>query len=290
MNIILNRKFLTAFVIGVFALGAVFIAGCKKNDGSTSLSADQTVSTTDDVADLVADGLASNNGGAMDQTNDAFEIAGAVGVGSGESLSKTNADSLSVQRVYDSTSVSWTTSVYRAKVGILYSALWTRTYWHQFWANGKAQKFKNSPASADTINYQIKNGAGFFWTPRLTHVLTSIGANWTASSTNTDTVTLNGAYTRSGVDTVKVAARRGRILVGTLTLNFVNVRGPKGLRRDRSAGTTGTINGKYTALVTVSGTTFAIEKDFTITLSNGTAKFTIDGTVYTRDLATGDPL
>ncbi len=287
----LGGKFFSALCIGIFFVGTAFIAGCKKSD-SNPVAADQTVTTTDDAADAVSDALASNNGGAMDQVNDVFELAGGVGVGA-ESLGKTAADSTYWSKTFDSTTTKWTTHLYKQKSGLLYYGIWTREYQYQFIANGKAQKFRapTGGSVADSIIHQIIPGgcSGYFWTPRLTHHLTSLSASWVAS--NTDTVTINGTYARSGVDTITVAARKGRVLVSSLSLTFKNVKGPRGSRLNRSEKTSGEIDGIYTATVTVTGKTpFTITKTFTIILGGGSATYTIDTTKYVRDLATGDPI
>ncbi len=289
----LSSKFFTAICIGIFFVGTAFITGCKKSD-SNPVAADQTVTTTDDAADAVSDALASNNGGAMDQVNDVFELAGGVGVGA-ESLSKTAADSTFWTRTFDSTTTKWTTHLYKQKSGLLYYGIWTREFQHQFIANGKAQKFRAPIVGsvADSIIHQIlaEGCSGYFWTPRLTHHLTSLSASWVASNTNTDTVTINGTYARSGVDTITVAARKGRVFVSSLTLTFKNVKGPRGSRLSRSEKTSGEIDGTYTATVTVTGKApFTITKTFIIILGGGTATYTIDTTKYVRDLATGDPI
>jgi hypothetical protein len=142
---------------------------------------------------------------------------------------------------------------------------------------------------ADTIKHKLLSGIGYYWTPRLVHHLRLISSDWTAANTNTDTVTINGTYARAGVDTITTVARSGRVLDHSLTLNFINVKGPRGTRLDRSDKTSGTIQGTYTATVTVAGKSpFTITKTFTIILGGGSGTFTVDGTTYVTNLATGD--
>ena len=288
-----GRKLLTVLFIGLFALGTAFIAGCKKSDSNPVVTG-QTVITTDDAADVVSDAIASNNGGAMDQVNDVFEIAGGVGVGV-ETLGKTSVDSTFWSKSFDNTTTQWTMNLYKQMSGLLYYGIWKREYQYQFIANGKAQEFRapTGGSVADSILHQIiQSGcSGYFLTPRLTHHLISLSAKWVASNTNTDTVTINGTYTRSGVDTITSVARKGRVLVNSLSLTFKNVKGPRGLRLIRSEKTSGEIDGILIATVTVPGNApFTITKTFTIILSGGSATYTIDTTPYVRDLATGDPI
>jgi hypothetical protein len=289
------QKNITILSIGMFAFAAFFVTGCKKND-SNPVGNSTTVTTSADVADAadaVSDALASNNGGAMDQVNDVFEIAGGVGVGGG-ALGKVSSDTTIVASQYDTTTMSWTTTTYKVQsTPPSYYGIWTRAHWLQFWANGKAQKFRvTNGVVADTILHRLDSlgNSGYFYTPRLVHHLLSITSNWVCSNTNTDTVTINGSYNWSGIDTILApASRKGRVLVHTIALTFVNVKGPRGTRYAHSEKTSGTITCTYTATVTPPGNaSYVVTKTFTIVLGGGDATFSIDGTKYISDLGTGD--
>jgi len=294
---VMRRKF-TIFILGALTTAAVFVAGCKKNDTGPSQNQETvTVSAADiaDAGDATSDALASNNGGAMYQVNDAFEIAGGAAVSgsatNSNALWKTDNDSIA-GAVYDSSTMSWTKLVIKGD-SLFYPAYygyWTRDYWVQYRLDGHAQEYrKTNNLVADTIRHKLLGGYGYFWTPRLVHHLLSISSDWTISNTNTDTVTINGTYMWSGIDTIKTLARKGRVLVRTITLAFENVRGPKGPRVARSAGTTGTIHVTYTATVTPPGKlSYTINEQFTIVLGGGDATFSIEGTKFVSDLATGD--
>jgi hypothetical protein len=287
------RKNLTILVLGTLTMAAVFVAGCKKNDSTPNTPSVTASADVSDAADAVSDALASNNGGAMDQVNDVFEIAGGVAV-SGGVLGKTYGDTTINGAVYDSSSMSWTKVIVRGD-SLLYPAYygyWTRIYWLQFRSDGHAQEFrKTNNVVADTILHQLLGGTGYFWTPRLVHHLLSIYSNWTVSNTNTDTVTINGSYTWSGIDSIKstAVARKGRVLNRKIILLFENVKGPKGPRVARSAGTSGTIVITYTATVTAPGKLpYTVTEQFTVVLGGGSATFSIEGTKFVSDLATGD--
>jgi len=277
-----------------FCLVLALFAGCSKNTNNPIASNDQnsqSVIIADNIADAVSDALASNNGGALDQVNDVFEIAAGVGIGAGTGLGKIAGDSTMVNRTYDSTAVAWTISVFKQKSLLpLYYGVWTRNYWYQFSANGNPQKFRvTGTVVADNVKHKLTGGTGYFFTPRLVHHLRSIGSDWTASNTNTDTVTINGTYSRAGVDTILAAARKGTVLDHTLSLNFINVTGPRGSRWNRSEKTNGTIQGTYTATITAPGKEpVTMTKTINITLGGGNATFSVDGTRYVADLATGD--
>lgn len=276
----------------IFATG--LFSGCSKNATnpiSTNDQNSQSVAMADNVADAVSDALASNNGGALDQVNDVFEIAGGVGIGLGNGLGKITMDSTTIIRTYDSTAVAWTLNVFKQKSRLpLYYAVWTRDYWYQFSANGQPQEFRiTGNVAADNIKHKLTGGTGYYFTPRLVHHLLSISSDWTASNTNTDTVTINGSYSRAGVDTILATSRKGTVLNNTLTLNFINVKGPRGNRLNGSEQTSGTIQGTYTATVTAPGKDpVTITKTISITLGGGRARFSVDGIAYIADLATGD--
>ena len=283
---ILSGKLFTALFIGIFFVGTAFITGCKKSD--TITDAGQTTTASDDAADAVdavSDALASNNGGAMDQVNDVFEIAGGTGVGGGAGvnmLAKSYSDSISLK--FNTSDTSWSLYIYRDK-GI--TAWWSRSYKHQFIGpSGKAQAAR---VGAVLIKHQLLTGTGHFQTLRLIHDLTGISNNWTASINADTTVTINGTYSRAGRDSVILGTRKGTLMTNELSMTFTDVKGPRGLRRNRSAATSGTITGTYSATITVSGKApYTVTKTFTIILGGGNAAITIDGTKFTADLATGD--
>ena len=276
------RGIMVAFLTGVFVLAA-FISGCKKND-SNPLSTSTSTSVADndaDVADAVSDGLASNNGGAMDQVNDVFEMAGGVGIGT--TLGKSLTDSTQLR--FSDSDTAWHLSVYRSR-GTSY---WSRDYWHQFiGASGQAQKAR---AGAVLIHHKLLDGNGHFQTLRLVHDLTSIRSDWFASINPDTTVTINGTYQRTGRDSIAVIVgpRKGSLLVDTLSMTFTNVTGPKRARYLNSEKTSGTIDVVYSATITAPGKSpVYIRKEFTVSLGGGIAHFSIDGSVFNSALDTGN--
>ena len=291
-----RRKGLAVLFAGLCLVSAIFIAGCKKNDNNPVSSSSTVSDDVSDAANSVSDALASNNGGAMDQVNDVFEIAGGVGIGGGV-LGKTDGAPAMTGAVYDTASKSWTMMLVKGDSALLplYYGYWTRNYWLQFRAGGQPQKFRiTNGILADTILHSLTSGTGYFWTPRLVHHLLSIGSSWSATRSTSDTsmISVNGTYFRSGVDTMYVIGTRtpnGRVLQDSLALTFQNVTGPRGARYARSEKTSGTIVVYFHAVVTAkNGTTHTVTETFTITLSNGYAEFTIGGTGFKADLGSGD--
>ena len=294
MNVRASEKALALWSLAFILGAAIFISGCKKND-SNPVGGSTTASLSDDdanAADAVSAALASNNGGAMDQVNDLCEIAGGVGVGGGV-LGKTSGISTLSNGTYDSLTSSWTFTLVKGDSALLplYYGYRTRNHWLQFRANGVPQKFRiTKGAAADTILHQLTGGTGFFWTPRLIHHLTSIGSNWVVSGTNTDTITINGSYEWAGTDSIVIAGKRqGDRIDRALTLQFINVRGPKGTRYSHSEHTSGTIHVTYDATITTpGGATHHYSISFDIVLGGGYANFSLDGTAFKADLANGD--
>jgi hypothetical protein len=112
------KKIAVLFFTGLFFTAVLFVAGCKKNDSNPVTNSVTTVTdNAADAADAISDPLATNNGGAMDQVNNVFEIAGG-GVGDGV-LGKTTADASLSGANYDSTTMSWTMTLGKGDSSLL---------------------------------------------------------------------------------------------------------------------------------------------------------------------------
>jgi hypothetical protein len=275
--------------IALLVITGVFITGCKKDNNPVTAAVDDQISA--DAADVVGDALAVNNGGVVDQMNDVMDMATTGGILELNGLAKMSsvANYDSVKKVFNTADTTWTVYVSRERTnGLTYYGKWYRVFWFQFiGVDGKAQLVRS--AQTATVKHKILQGAGIFFTPRLTSYLKSITSDWVATNTNTDTVTINGTFSKSGIDSSKV--RYKRIFDHTLTLNFSNVKGPKGTRLNYYLKYSGTITGTYSATVTNrDGKTFTYTKNISIIIGGGVGTYTIDGTAYKVDLATGDRL
>ena len=160
-----------------------------------------------------------------------------------------------VTRTYDSTSGWWTLTLerHRGNVNGFYYSDYSRVYKHQF-LNKDGLFQKNYITGTDTaysIKHEIVSGTGIMKTPKLSHQLTSLSGASTITGTNTDFVTFNSTspYVRSVADTM-TRNNSVRTLNGTLTLNFINVTGPRGGGVRWHLKTGGTIEGTYHAVVT----------------------------------------
>lgn len=112
-----------------------------------------------------------------------------------------------------------------------------------------------------------------------------------ATGVNTDTVTLNGTYSRSGGHTI-TRLDAVRTLDYDLSLEVEELVGPKGSRRDLSQKISGTVSGEYEALATFErGDAYRereISREFTITISEGEATIVVNGEVFQSSVRTGE--
>lgn len=273
----------------------IFVAGCKKNDTVTNpATTTQDPQATQDAATSIGGSLAINNGGILDQVADLLNTPTTTGI-----LNKSiNSDPNEISTAtfsYDSTTGWWTVNIDRTRSGILWYAHYTREYMHQFLnSSGVFQKkYIDNGDTAYSVNHKIVGGTGTFYNLWLSHKLTGLSCTWTGINTNTPTVTINTSspYSRSAIDTIFGSGGGVRTLDHTLTVNFVNVVGPRGTGLDWWLKTSGTLTGHYHAVVIFEkGTTYnehTIDRDFTVTLGGTKLVIVVGGVTYQADPNTG---
>ncbi len=280
------------------AMAALVLAGCDKNDPVSS--GDNSTMATEDAAESIASAVGSDNGGAMDQLADVVELASITGIQGQEAgaLGKAG-EAADIDTTYDPGTGMWTVIISRERGNPdgLYYAAFSRTYTYQFLnKDGQPQKYwrvRNGAQidTAYTIKFNIVEGTGTHHTPRLSQQLTDLSGAFTATGTNTPLLTINGTYSRSAVDTI-TTRNAVRTLDHTLSLNFIDIKIPRGSRVNFSNQITGTITGNYTATATFTRGNLYTEKninrDFTITLGDGNARIKIRGFNYVGDLLRGE--
>jgi len=277
----------------VFPVALTFLAmgaiGCS-SDKSTNPPVELTVN--DDVAQSIASDMGADDGGAMDQIGDMVQIAGPVGPSGVQSL--TDVVVPPVTATYNDTTGVWTIQISRirgSETGSYYADV-ERTYHFKYLdKNAQPQKFwVVGSDTAYTATLDIVSGSGRHHTPTLSQELTGLAGSWTATGVNTDTLTVNGTYSRSARDTIRTLLAV-RTLDHTLQMNFINVKGPRGSRLNLDQKVSGTITGTYSADITFqSGTAYSerhVDRSFTITLHNGTATIIISGQSYAGNVRTG---
>jgi hypothetical protein len=290
-NLIKAVPIFFAFMLISFA----FFSGCNKNNSTVTSPTTQDPQATSDAATSLGGAMAINNGGVLDQMQDLLNTPTNTGILNKSIISDPNFTS-SVTFSYDSTTGWWTVNVDRTRQGLLFSAHYTREYMHQFLdKNGVFQKryITLTGDTAYTVHHKIVGGTGQFNNIWLSHVLTGLSCEWTATNTNTPTVTINttSPYTRSAIDTIFGAGGGVRTLNHTITVNFVNVIGPRGTGLNWYAKTSGTLTGHYHAVVTFTkGTAYSehtIDRDFSITLGGTKVIIVVGGTTFQADPNTG---
>lgn len=297
-------KLLSVIIIFTFVTIITFNS-CSK-DHSAVESEQMVQQATDDAAEVVTSSLASTNVGAMDQVEDVLQIASPTGFNSSSNDIITNfiKGNKQVTKEYDSVNGWWTVTVIKQRgiSGGLHFANYTNVYNVQYLnKNGQFQKQyltsdnNGGYDTAYTINHKILSGSGSLVTPRLTHHLLSLTAEWTVTNANTPNVTINTVvtkpYTRITSDTISKAAFT-RTLNSQLTLNFTDVTGPRGSGLNWHNKTSGTITGTYHADVTrQKGEQYRekiIDRNISITLGQGsTATLDLNGCKYKFHMETG---
>ncbi len=281
-------------IVGLF-ISASFIAGCKSSSNTvTNPTTTQDPQATSDAATSLGGSIAINTGGALDQVQDLLNTPTIGGLLNKSVPSEINSPQI-VTATYDSSTGWWTVNVDRTRTGVLSYTHYTRVYMHQFLdKNGVFHKrYIDLGDTAYSVNHHIVSGTGVFYNPWLSHKLNSLSCEWVATNTNTDTVTINttSPYSRAAVDTVFGAGGGVRTLDHSITLNFINVKGPRGTGLDWYLKTSGTITGHYHATVTFTkGTAYnehTIDRDFIITLGGPTIIIVIGGTTFHADVLTG---
>ncbi len=266
-----------------------FLAGCDATDAN---EADTGASA--DVARSVATLVSEETGGLLDQAGDVFELATAGDIDA-QAAKLADANQIAgVEKSYDDATGTWTISVDRffESPDGLRQAQMTKLYEVQFLnVDGVPQQFfVTDEDTAHTIAFTIVEGSGSLQTPHLTAERTGITGAWVATGVNTDVVTVNGTYSRSGAHTL-TTENAERTLDYDLAVEVVDLVGPKGSRRDLTQKLSGTITGTYDAFATFTRGDLYREREIArnvrIEIDNGTLTITVNGEPFTGSAGTG---
>ena len=133
-------------------------------------------------------------------------------------------------------------------------------------------------------------GQGTLEMPHLSAERTNITGQFVANGDNTDEVTVNGAYSRSGTHTL-TTENAVRTLDYGLTLEIIDLVGPRGSRRDLSQKISGTLHGAYEAKATFERGDLYRERDIdravTIVIEDGESTITVNGELFAGNAQTG---
>lgn len=271
----------------------LLVSGCEKStDPATDTS-------SQDAAESIASAIGEDNGGVLDQLGDIALLCSATGL-QNFSMSSVQDGSLSkgAQALdtlyYDIMTGYWTIEVSRERSEMfgLYYANFSRIYQVQFRnSSGQPQQFYIvGNDTARSVNFKILGGTGYARSPRWNHNLTGILADWTVTNAHTNILTVNGTYSRSGLDTL-FTYDGVRSADHSLDMTISDVTGPRGTRSNISVATSGQLSGTYAGTITfISGTVYGerdFTRNFTVVFNNGTATITVNGRTFTSDLKTG---
>ncbi|MEM1056222.1 MAG: hypothetical protein AAGI52_11895 [Bacteroidota bacterium] len=273
---------------------ALVLTGCDAV-GDTSSSA--TAEDLEDAAGAIAEAVALDAGGALD---DAASMSVALGTDaslSGDGDDMPDRPGCDASRTYDD-SGTWNVSIACERGnpdGRFYHAFAREATWRFLDADGNPQE---GARGATTIEHDLLSGTGTHLTPRASAVLESLTSSITIETAGEDLVTVNGTYDRDGIHTVFGRGEAQREVDFDLSLTMEDITGPRG-RRDRWAGAvSGTLSGVYTATVTATAPngdtrTREVEREFTVTFPNEAerrARIAVGDRVYDADPVTGELL
>ena len=283
----IDSRGLRLFLAAAF-LVLVFFSSCSKEDGTSPIENPTELTVNEDAAQSVASAVSEDNGGVTDQMNDLMDVAQSGGF---DVMSKTG----TVHAEYDSVNGLWNVTVIRER------GLPTGTHYRYFERNYQVQ-FLNSSGepqkrwlwegdTATTINFDIISGEGIAITPHLSHRLKELNGSFVATDVNKEIITVNGTYHRSAEDTM-LTRNAERTHDHTLDVTLTDIKGPRGLRRDRSKIVSGMVTGTYYAFITwIRGDAYRereVTKDISVTFGDGEARINVDGETYRSDVATGE--
>ena len=283
-NIVLSALF--AVLLTTFSMGC---GSGEKGTGDDTDTVDNSPTVDEDVATLLAAGLAAENGGATDQLVDIVSLAGSDGLRATHLV----ADDGGVvgSPTYNPLSGTWHWSFVReySSANGLYFARVERTYeWRFLKRNGRPQAtyiFAND--TAYTIELTIVSGAGRHFMPLISQTLDSLAGHLVATGTNTDDISVTGTWFRAALDTV-----RTRYAVRTIEhateLTITDMR----CQRDSTAqpwqSVSGTISGVFSADISfASGDAYAedtVSREFNIILDSGEAAISAGDTTWVCNL------
>ncbi len=285
----MTTRTLTALLLTLFGLLA--LAGCSSDDPASPAVTAGVTAESDAAATIAAD-LGADDGGLIDQVNDAVTFA----QGFDPSAKSGGCEGLR-DAVYDEETGTWTITVERERGdpdGVPYAAF-TRVFMVRFLdAEGLPQmRYLEDGTAAVTIEFGILSGTGVRRTQRMEHNLLSLESAFVVTDADQDLVTINGTFARSA-GTVLTNPALVRTHDSTLQLELMDVVAPRDAGRDLSLAVSGTVTGVYDALITFTkGDDYRereIHREFTVVLGDGEGAMTMGQTrnQYRLRLKTGE--
>lgn len=277
---------------GLAALVLVaLLAGC---DAAQDAPADAMLDT-EDAAQVVAQALALDGGGVLEDAAAAVAIAGrptaSLNPPDGHPPFPTR-PGCAPTRTFDASTFVYTLTSDCSRTSGRVSASFQRVATLRFLgADGQPQAEREG---ATALDFDILSGTSSLVMRRSTHRVTGLTADFAVTTLDTDLATVNGTTTRATADSLG-GPRGSRTSTSTLALTLIDVRGPRGVEDNWHRAVSGTITGTYRATVTTTradgtATTREVSRDIAITLPRGgsdLAEIRLDGRLFHADRRTG---
>jgi hypothetical protein len=281
----------------VLALAVVVFAyGCGSDD-STSTGNDKdpidfSPNVDDDIATILAAGIAADNGGAADQLVDIGSLA--TGEGLRATHLVTGEGGGTEQLIYNASSGTWHWAFTRQYSGAngLYTAHVARTYeWRFLKKGGQPQvAYIHNGDTAYTIELSILSGSGRHEIPMLSHTLNSLSGYLIATGTNTDVMTIDGWWSRAAVDTVRTRAAV-RAIENTCSLAVEGMQCPRAGADVIWRTLAGTVTGLLSATIEFTeGDAYAqdsVSREIAIDIDSGMAAITVGDSTWSCEIRHG---
>jgi hypothetical protein len=212
-----------------------------------------------DAATCIAQAVALNSGGILDQIGDVSDIAAYPGSPRQTfgTLGKTTVDSVNTTftQTFDSTTGWWTLDLHRQRIGDHRTASYTRQFLYQY-RNRDSVPQRDWLTGSDTayyIEFRIASGSGLYLTPSFSQKLDSVDGDWQVLNANAETIHIvtgdtGRLYRRVGTDTItsdgSVRALGYELRVGP------GIATPRASRLFLESMTSGNLQGNYQASIT----------------------------------------
>lgn len=279
------RRTKAAFYILFALLTLLLVSACDE--------AKPEVLTPDrDAAETLANALAINTGGVMDQIADLCEFL----VPSGNRMpGNDNSRYVTMNKTYDEFTQEWTITYEKVRGvedSIGYAHIYRVYILKYLNADEMPQKYYVTDGdTARAVRFRSLGATGSNITRRIRHQLDSLNVNWTVTNANQTYVSLTGTYYRAGQDTIS-GWNKLRVSDHSMTLDFNDFQVRRALYTHTYQYHNGSVSGNVSATVTfLEGTPYTdtvISRPVNILVGNGRGEIDLGDLDFTADLAAGE--
>ena len=277
----------------VFLIAGLVSSGCY-NDNTTDASF-KAGSISADAAYSIAVATGEKGGGMSESFSDLLNVLSRGKIS--PTMTMTGGDFVTVlsdNGKYESSTGWWTINITRTH-SYRVTSFERRSYQYRFRKNSTQyqQYYVVNGDTAETMEFKIVSGSGYFKDPGITHRLTQLSGKFLVTNINEDmvTITLEDDYVRSGVDSIvtrqatrallhTVTVYKDNIQIQTLRFHPTNLKPLANWRNDLHTAISGTMHGHIFATATVSNEDYykgqTIDQDFAVTLTRGNGEGLIE--------------